>query len=104
MISRSSIPKQISKGGKMPKGPGTYGSKIGRPPKKKLYKKGGPVPGRPAGRFTGQPEEARSKKKKDVNVPGESQRALEGSINHMISKVESEFKKWKKSRRPHKNV
>ena len=41
MISRSSIPEQISKGGKMPKGPGTYGSKIGRPPKKKiLYKKG----------------------------------------------------------------
>ena len=26
----------------MPKGPGTYGSKVGRPPKKKkLYKKGG---------------------------------------------------------------
>ena len=43
MISRSSIPKQISKGGKMPKGPGTYGSKIGRPPKEKLYKKGGTV-------------------------------------------------------------
>ena len=43
MISRSSIPKQISKGGKMPKGPGTYGSKKGRPPKKKLYKKGGAV-------------------------------------------------------------
>ena len=95
MISRSSIPKQISKGGKMPKGPGTYGSKLGRPPKKKLYKEGGSVVRRPG---------ARSKKKKDVNVPGESQRALEGSINHMISKVESEFKKWKKSRRPHKNV
>ena len=45
MISRSSIPEQISKGGKMPKGPGTYGSKVGRPPKKmKLnYKKGGAV-------------------------------------------------------------
>ena len=43
MISRSSIPEQISKGGKMPKGPGTNGSKIGRPPKKKLYKKGGTV-------------------------------------------------------------
>ena len=43
MISRSSIPKQISKGGKMPQGPGTYGSKKGRPPKKKLYKKGGTV-------------------------------------------------------------
>ena len=27
----------------MPKGPGTYGSKLGRPPKKKLYKKGGTV-------------------------------------------------------------
>jgi|GEM_PF-5114971 len=43
MISRSSIPEQISKGGKMPKGKGTYGSKLGRPPKKKLYKKGGTV-------------------------------------------------------------
>ena len=27
----------------MPKGPGTYGSQLGRPPKKKLYKKGGSV-------------------------------------------------------------
>jgi len=43
MISRSSIPKQISKGGKMPQGPGTYGSKKGRPPKKNIYKKGGTV-------------------------------------------------------------
>ena len=43
MISRVSISKQISKGGSMPYGPGTYGSKLGRPPKKKLYKKGGTV-------------------------------------------------------------
>jgi hypothetical protein len=44
MISRASISKQISKGGSMPQGPGTYGSKVGRPPKKKkLYKKGGSV-------------------------------------------------------------
>ena len=44
MISRVSISKQISKGGSMPQGPGTYGSKLGRPPKKKkLYKKGGTV-------------------------------------------------------------
>ena len=27
----------------MPQGPGTYGSKKGRPPKKKPYKKGGSV-------------------------------------------------------------
>ena len=91
MISRSSIPKQISKGGNMPEGKGTYGSKVGRPPARRNRLKAGPAA-------------PRSKKKKDVNVPGESQRALEGSINHMISKVESEFKKWKKSRRPHKNV
>ena len=39
MISRSSIPKQISKGGNMPQGKGTYGSKVGRPPKKKKDKK-----------------------------------------------------------------
>jgi hypothetical protein len=44
MISRVSISKQISKGGSMPQGPGTYGSKKGRPSKKKrLYKKGGSV-------------------------------------------------------------
>jgi len=46
MISRVSISQQISKGGSMPKGPGTYGSKVGRPPKKKNkkeYKKGGSV-------------------------------------------------------------
>jgi|13_taG_2_1085334.scaffolds.fasta_scaffold32386_2 hypothetical protein len=45
MISRSSTPKQIEKGGKMPKGPGTYGSKLGRPPKKikPNYSKGGTV-------------------------------------------------------------
>ena len=46
MISRVSISKQISKGGSMPYGPGTYGSKVGRPPKKKKkkeYKKGGSV-------------------------------------------------------------
>ena len=76
MISRVSISQQISKGGSMPKGPGTYGSKLGSPPKKK----------------------------KDVNVPGESQRAYKGFVDHMISKMEGEFKKWKKSRRPHKNV
>ena len=27
----------------MPQGPGTYGSKKGRPPKKKIYKQGGSV-------------------------------------------------------------
>ena len=27
----------------MPQGPGTYGSKKGSPPKKKIYKKGGSV-------------------------------------------------------------
>jgi len=46
MISRVSISQQISKGGSMPQGKGTYGSKVGRPPKKKNkkeYKKGGYV-------------------------------------------------------------
>jgi hypothetical protein len=43
MISRASIYKQTSKGGKMPKGPGTYGSQVGRPKKKLKYKKGGTV-------------------------------------------------------------
>ena len=91
----------------MPKGPGTYGSKIGRPPKKKLYKKGGPVPGRPAGRFTGQPEEARSKKKKDVNVPGETKRGYKGMVDHMVSMADGRFNKMMKDikakrRTPHK--
>ena len=39
MISRVSISQQISKGVSMPNGPGTYGSKKGRPPKKKKDKK-----------------------------------------------------------------
>ena len=33
MITRGKIENQITKGGKMPKGPGTYGSKVGRPKK-----------------------------------------------------------------------
>ena len=91
----------------MPKGPGTYGSKLGRPPKKRLYKKGGPVPGRPAGRFTGQPEEARSKKKKDVNVPGETKRGYKGMVSHMVSMADGRFNKMMKDikakrRTPHK--
>ena len=43
MISRVSISQQISKGGSMPQGKGTYGSQKGRPPKKKIYKQGGTV-------------------------------------------------------------
>ena len=69
MISSSSIPKQISKGGKMPKGLGTYGSKIGRPPKKKrLYKKGGPVAGRPA------KKEKESAREKAIRLGGQKGR------------------------------
>jgi hypothetical protein len=73
----------------MPYGKGTYGSKLGRPAGRR--KSPGPAAPRP-------------KKKKDVNVPGEKERAFKGRIDRMISKVESEFKKWKKSRRPHKNI
>ena len=98
MISRSSIPKQISKGGSMPQGKGTYGSTVGRPPKKKLYKVGGSVAGRPG---------ARSKKKKDVNVPGEKKRGYKGYVDHMVSMAEGRFKKMMKDikakrRTPHK--
>jgi len=86
MISRSSIPKQIEKGGKMPKGKGTYGSQIGRPPKK--FKVGGiaNVPGR-----------KKEKKKKDVNTPGEKKRGFEGYINHMVSMSKGEFDRAIKS-------
>ena len=94
MISRSSIPKQISKGGKMPQGKGTYGSTVGRPPKKKLYKVGGSVA-------------ARSKKKKDGNVPGEKKRGYKGYVDHMVSMAEGRFNKMMKDikakrRTPHK--
>jgi len=84
MISRSSIPKQIEKGGKMPQGKGTYGSKIGRPPKK--FKLGGPA-ARP---YT-------KKEKKDVNTPGEKKRAWKGYINHMVSMSKGEFDRAIKS-------
>ena len=80
----------------MPTGKGSYGRQVGRPASKSKK----PSMGRAA--RTRQREYL--KKKKDVNVPGEKARGYEGFVNHMISKVESEFKKWKKSRRPHKNV
>jgi hypothetical protein len=73
----------------MPYGEGTYGSKKGRPRSGKRKT--------PKMRQMG-PAAARPKKKKEVNVPGEKQRALVGRIDHMISKVEGEFQKWKKSR------
>tara|TARA_R100000781_G_scaffold93473_1_gene58056 strand:+ start:314 stop:454 length:141 start_codon:yes stop_codon:yes gene_type:complete len=37
-MTRGQMSKQITKGTKMPKGIGTYGSKVGRPPKKKKKK------------------------------------------------------------------
>ena len=82
----------------MPQGKGTYGSTVGRPPKKKLYKEGGSVSGRPA---------ARSKKKKDVNVPGEKKRGYKGMVNHMVSMADGRFNKMMKviqaeRRTPHK--
>ena len=75
----------------MPQGKGTYGSKVGRPAGRRKKPSMGPAGARP-------------KKKKIVNVPGEGKRGYEGYVDHIISKMESEFKKWKKSRRPHKNV
>ena len=91
MISRVSISQQISKGGSMPTGKGSYGRQVGRPVSRRKSPTMGPAAPRP-------------KKKKIVNVPGEGKRGYEGYVDHMISKMESEFKKWKKSRRPHKNV
>jgi hypothetical protein len=52
MISRSQLKNHLQGGRKMPQGPGTYGSKVGRPKKKKpkkmmgggmMYKSGGKV-------------------------------------------------------------
>ena len=82
----------------MPYGKGTYGTKVGRPPKKKLYKEGGPVAG---------PQAPRSKKKKDVNVPGEKKRGYKGYVDHMVSMADSRFNKMMKDikarrRTPHK--
>ena len=84
----------------MPQGKGTYGSTVGRPPKKKLYKEGGPVSGR-----SQRPQ--RSKKKKDVNVPGEKKRGYKGYVDHMVSMAEGRFNKMMKDikakrRTPHK--
>ena len=93
MISRSSIPKQISKGGKMPQGPGTYGSKLGRPAGRSKKPSTGPAAG--------------SNKKKDVNVPGEKKRGYKGYVDHMVSMAEGRFNKMMKDikakrRTPHK--
>ena len=74
----------------MPQGKGTYGSNVGRPPKKKFYKEGGPVAGRAA---------AQSKKKKDVNTPGEKKRAFKGMVDHMVSMSEGQFNKMIKNLR-----
>lgn len=52
MISRSQLKNHLQGGRKMPQGPGTYGSKVGRPKKKNpkymmgggmMYKSGGKV-------------------------------------------------------------
>ena len=89
MISRSSIPKQIKKGGKMPQGKGTYGSNVGRPKtstqKSKLAKLK-----EAAGRKPG---------KKDVNTPGEKKRAFKGMVDHMVSMSEGQFNKMIKNLR-----
>ena len=91
MISRSSIPKQIEKGGKMPQGKGTYGSKKGRPPKE--------TPGQQKKSKLAKLKEAAGKKlgKKDVNTPGEKKRGFEGYINHMVSMSKGEFDRAIKS-------
>ena len=79
----------------MPKGPGTYGSKVGRPPSRRKKPSAGPQASRP-------------KKKKDVNVPGEKARGYKGYVDHMVSMAEGRFNKMMKEikarrRVPHKS-
>ena len=107
MISRVSISKQISKGGNMPYGEGTYGRQVGRPPKKKrLYKKGGTVDKKKTksklqSKF-GSAQTPISMFDKGPNVPGERQRQWEGAFRA----AEASFKQLKKlikaKRSPHK--
>ena len=75
----------------MPTGKGTYGSQVGRP----------------AGRRKAGPQAARPKKKKDVNVPGETKRGYKGMVAHMVSMADGRFNKMMKDikakrRTPHK--
>ena len=115
MISRSSIPKQISKGDKMPQGKGTYGSKIGRPPKKIMkYDTGGSVKPKQSSRSDKKKTKSKLQSKfgsaqtpvsmfdKGPNVPGEKQRQWEGAFRA----AEASFKQLKKlikaKRSPHK--
>ena len=88
MISRSSIPKQIEKGGKMPQGKGTYGSKVGRPARKE--KTAGPKAMMKLARD-------KSKVLKNPNTPGEGKRGFEGMVNRMVSMSESQFNKMIKN-------
>ena len=87
----------------MPQGKGTYGSNVGRPPKKKFYKEGGPVAGRAATQKSklAKLKEAAGKKpgKKDVNTPGEKKRAFKGMVDHMVSMSEGQFNKMIKNLR-----
>ena len=74
----------------MPEGKGTYGSKVGRPPARRKRPKAGPA--------------ARSKKKKDVNVPGEKKRGYKGYVDHMVSMAEGRFNKMMKEIRSKRRV
>ena len=79
----------------MPEGKGTYGSRLGRPAGKRKSPKA--RPGAP-----------RSKRKKDVNVPGEKARGDKGHVDHMVSVSEGRFNKMMKEikakrRVPHKS-
>ena len=78
----------------MPEGKGTYGSRLGRPAGKRKSPKAGPAA-------------PRSKRKKDVNVPGEKKRGYKGYVDHMVSMADSRFNKMMKDikarrRTPHK--
>ena len=91
----------------MPQGKGTYGSTVGRPKKKKLYGEGGPVSKTPEEKSRRAPAGARAKKKKDVNVPGETKRGYKGMVAHMVSMADGRFNKMMKDikakrRTPHK--
>ena len=108
MISRSSIPKQISKGGNMPEGKGTYGSQKGRPAGKRKSLKAGPG--------ARQPKKTKSKLQskfgsaqtpismfdKGPNIPGEGQKQWEGAFRAVNASFKQLKKLIKAKRSPHK--
>ena len=92
----------------MPYGPGTYGSKLGRPPKKKIYKEGGSVDKKKKTKSKLQSKFGSaltpiSMFDKGPNVPGEKLRQWEGAFKAADASFKQLKKLIKESKKsPHK--